>query len=111
MQAGESAKHGLNGTSPMKEREREGRKRERERTNFGTWRKPLDDESNAVDRSPGARETSLTRGRRWIQTRGGRARERGDRSRLESEWEGCFRAGRYSRKSRERAEWRENSRG
>ena len=65
-----------------------------------TSRKPSDDESNAVDQPPGARET-VARGRRWKQTRRRYRWGADGRSRLESEREGCFRAGRYSRKSRE----------
>jgi len=72
---------------------------------FGTSRKPSDDESNAVDRPPGARKTEVE------QTRKRHRRGADSRSRLESEREGCFRAGRYSRKSRKRVEWRENSCG
>jgi len=49
---------------------------------------------------PGARET-VARGRRWKQTRRRYRWGADGRSRLESEREGCFRAGRYSRKSRE----------
>lgn len=112
----------LNITTRRQEGKEGRREGEREKGSFRTPWKASDDESNAVDQTLARkgerkrerekqRDTTLTRQRSNSRWRCAAEAAGEGRSRLESEREGCFRAGRYSRKSRELAEWRENSCG
>lgn len=94
---------------------RRGRTRDRERERgskraSGLRGKPQTMKATRSIVCPGARET-VVNSRTEVDSNSGMAgrESEGIVRGWESEREGCFRAGRYSRKSRERAEWRENS--